>query len=445
MSKLSPYISIASILLLSACGGGGSSSSEPQPTGPFNFSLASVLKNDCGVESPYTDVELVLQDENWQTISTHMPDAEGIFELTTADYKINYTLIATSKHKGNDQGIEAVSFASVQSNSSAKYYATNVAQLDNSSCECKTNDVVFIHNQLDELNAAYSSAQFDSFERIDSNNTKFNALKTCRNINDEWPDHSFSVEGPSGNYELVGLSGFGTGHEDLYDLYQAFNYDNLTNKNPDLTFSQFFNGLRHFETEVAQGAGTVLVFDNHKYTDTAVYSGYGTNTFDGTSSGPLTQTTLNSEHETFNSDYQVALDISPSTNRPNIDLEYLSEIQDNGEYNFNVVNNYNMAIIKFDYLAKDPNTQLDMPASWTVYGAISGVLPTVNGLPGYEDIISKDTSIKGTFVRLVQSSATSDYDNYIKYYAQGIESTNEKSSNAFAKERRFYNINIELK
>ena len=73
------------------------------------------------------------------------------------------------------------------------------------------------------------------------------------------------------------------------------------------------------------------------------------------------------------------------------------------------------------------------------------MLPTVNGLPGYEDIISKDTSIKGTFVRLVQSSATSDYDNYIKYYAQGIESSNEKSSNAFAKERRFYNINIELK
>ncbi|TRX55863.1 hypothetical protein [Thalassomonas sp. M1454] len=446
MAKFSPYISIASLLLLSACGGGGGgSNSEPQPIGPFDFSLSSVLKNDCGVESPYTAVELVLQDQNWQTVSTHKPNAEGIIELTTNDPKINYTLIATIKKQGEDEGIEAVSFNGVDSASSAKFYATNSAQLNNASCECKTNDLVFIHNQLDQLNAAYSSATFASFERIDSNQTKFIGVKTCRNIEEEWAEHSFSVEGPSGNYPLVGLSGFGTGHEDLYDLYQAFNYNDLSDKNPELTFSQFFNGLRHFETEVAERAGTVLVFDNHKYTDTTMYNAFGTYTFDETSSGPLTQTTLNSEHETYNSDYRVALQISPSTNKPNIDLEYLSEIQDNGEYNFNVVNNYNMAIIRFDYLAKDPDTQLDMPATWTVYGPIEGSLPTIYGLPGYEDIISSDTSIKGTRVRLVQSAATRDYNKYIQYYAQAMESAADKSATEFAQERRFYNINVELK
>lgn len=449
MSKFSPYISMASILLLSACGSGGSSSDKDDNTPPatYNFTLTSVLKNNCGVESAYTDVELVLQDEAWQTISTHKADENGTIELTTQNTEINYTLIARTKQKNTDEGIEAVSYYKVSANSSVKYYADFDTKIDDSSCECSgPNDIVLNHNRLDELNVAHSSALFAGYEPVDANNTKFIGVEVCKGINEEWPLHSFSVEGRSGNYPLVGYAGFGNGYENLSDSSLAFEYTDLSNKNPELNFSQLFNGLSHFETNVAEDYGSILVFDNHDYSDITIYRGYAKFEFEETSSGPLTRTTLNSEHETHygNNNYTDALDLNPSNSKPNIDLEYLSEISDSGEYDFSAVSNYHMTIITFDYLAKDPATKLDMPVKWTIYGPIEGLLPTTNGLPGYEDIISPDTSIKGTFVKLVRSSNSDDYEDYIRHYTTSSGSANLENSR-FAEDLQFYNINLELK
>ncbi|OUS32830.1 hypothetical protein A9Q98_00440 [Thalassotalea sp. 42_200_T64] len=446
MSKFIPLISLTSLFLLSACGSGSSSSDDDtnKPPVSYNFSLQAVLGNHCGVETPYRDVELILQDANWQVLSTHQANTEGKIEFTTERKKINYTLVAKAKHESEDEGIEAISYYQASSTVAAKFYASHSGLIDDTSCECQTNDIIVSHSQINELTQAGSSASYTSYEEIDGSQTKFIGVTTCRGIEEEWPEHSFTVQGPTNSLANTASSGFGTGLVDILALSPAAEIQ-ISAKNPELNSDQVFNGLRHFSTDVAEKSGSVLIFDNHAYSDITTYAGKAGVIFEEYSN-LFGKVKSNSEHLIYNKNYNVALDLHPSNDEPNIDLDRLTEIQDDGRYDYSSVSKHEMAIFTFDYRAKNPDTQLDMPAKWTIYGPVEGQLPIVLGLYGHEDVIGSDTSIKGTFVTLIRSYGTNDYQDYVNYYAAGKEYLEEDNvGESFAGERHFYHISIELK
>ncbi|KGJ89223.1 hypothetical protein [Thalassotalea sp. ND16A] len=446
MSKFIPLLSLASLFLLSACGSGGSSSDDDtnKPPVSYNFSLQAVLTNNCGVETPFSDVELILQDADWQVLSTHQANAQGMIEFTTELKKINYTLVAKAKHESEDEGIEAISYYQASSTVAAKFYASHSGLIDDSSCECQTNDIIVSHSQINELTQAGSSANYISHEKIDGSQTKFIGVTTCRGTAAAWPEHSFTVQGPTNSLENTASSGFGTGLTDMLALSPAAEIQ-ISAKNPELESDQVFNGLRHFSTEVAEKSGRVLIFDNHAYSDITTYAGKAGVTFEEYSN-LFGKVKSNSEHLIYSKNYNVALDLHPSTDEADIDLDRLTEIQDDGRYNYSSVSKHEMAIFTFDYRAKNPESQLDMPARWTIYGPIAGQLPIVNGLYGHEGVISSDTGIKGTIVSLIRSYDTNDYEDYVNYYAAGNEYSEEDNAGAsFAAERHFYHISIELK
>ncbi|QBY03765.1 hypothetical protein E2K93_04945 [Thalassotalea sp. HSM 43] len=446
MSKKFSFSVLASSILLMSCGGGGGSKdieNKPLPV-PVTFNLQAKVINDCGSESPFTNVELILQDENWQVISRHEPDAQGAFAVDVINQRINYTLVANYQQGEDDEGIEAVSFHQVDADVAATYYATHAGQTNNENCQCNSQDLTLNHPRIDALTQANSSAEFSDIEVISGTSTMFKGVEVCRDSSQPWATHSFTVQGTDNNGNLVALGGFGTGLEDV-NAFESAAMIQISSSNPELYTDQVFNGVRHFAITVEEDAGEVLIFDNHEYSAESVYSGNAQIVFDDTSS-IFGNVSVYSEHSIYSDNYNDALDLKPSKNEPDIDLDRLTEIQDDGLYDYGSVNNHEMAVFTFVYRAKDPQTELDMPARWKIYAPIAGSLPIIDGLPGYQDIIGTDTSIKGTFVDLIRSYDSGDYDDYVDYYATGKDALEEQHVNdSFASERHFYHIGIELK
>jgi hypothetical protein len=102
-------LSLALIGFLSSC---GSSSDGETPVEPVSLtlSLSSVLFNDCGVEAPFTDIELLLQGSDWQTIEVYKSDENGLITFTTFDENINYTLVAKNQEGNGVEGLNIESY-----------------------------------------------------------------------------------------------------------------------------------------------------------------------------------------------------------------------------------------------------------------------------------------------------------------------------------------------
>lgn len=445
MNKRLTLSSLSVLLLLSACSSSDSDDDSPvTPPEKNTFSLQSVITNNCGGESPYTDIELILQDEDWEVISRHLPNSEGIIEFETEQDQITYTLVATTDRDDEDEGLEAVSFYQVNTDQKTVYYATNESLQDNSGCECKNIDITVSHPRVNELVDAKSSADFTSFEAIDGTSTLFNQVIFCHQIADEWPMHSFMVQGPTSTTDMIATAGFGDGQENEILAVEVGANIQLSSKNPEFVTNQLFNGLTHFEMSVAEEEGSVLIFDNHEYSADTVYHSNASIVFEEYST-LFGKVSSSSTQSVYSTGYLNALDIEASDEEPNVDLERLTELQEDGQYDYSSESRHEMAIFNFVYRAKDPTTQLDMPVNWKVYAPNEGQLPIVYGLPGYEDIIDKDTSIQGTFVSLVRSYETSDYQDYVDYYASETFEQRETMTDKFVEERHMYDISIELK
>lgn len=445
MSKIFSIGACASLLLLTACGGGSSTGGSDETTPPplKTFTLSAVIKNNCGQSMPYMDVELLLQDENWQLISSHQTNSDGVIELSTHSAEINYTLVAKTHGENQDEGLEAISYRGVNSLNSVVYVANNVAQQDNSTCECQTNTIVLSHPRINELTDADSSANFASFEALSGTSTKFVDVNVCRSTDQEWPQHSFMVQGPDSSNSTAS-AGFGSGLSDISAFETAANIS-FAKAVTSIESEQLFNNMSHFNMAITQGSDSTLLFDNHAYTDITTYKGNAHIVFEEYSN-LFGTVKVNSEHQVLSGLYYDALELDPSDNKPNIDLERLTEIQADGKYDFSAVKNHEMAIFSFDYRAKNPQTQLDMPVTWKIYGPVKGQLPIVFGLTQYEDIIAKDTSIKATYVDLVRSYNHKNYADYIGYYAKTNASLVSQSyTDSFAENRHFYSISIVLK
>ncbi|NQZ26512.1 MAG: hypothetical protein HRT55_09380 [Colwellia sp.] len=431
-------------LFLQGCGG-SSSSTPPEPPEPveYNFSLTSQLTNDCGIDSAFTDVELLLQDEAWQTLEVYQPDESGVISFVTENEFINYTLVAKNQQGSEVEGLNVVSFYQASSATPSHYQAQFDNVVDNpSSCECVTQDLNLAHAPLAMERSVTSSASIDEWVSIDESNTLFKGVTVCRAIDGSWPLHSFSVEGLGLNQRLIAAGSFfdlnaeANSESDwsLFATLPATSYQ-LTPPYQELSSVQLIDGEQHFPMQVAEGEQSLLIFDNHINTFKSYYQSQASVTF------PLIDSIKESAvskniHRVTSTEAQTSIDVKASAYKPNFDYPTFEEIKGDGSYNYGTVAGFPMAIINFTF------TGLSMPVKWTFYGPEKGELAISVPLTGYADIIDIRTRKEAIDVRLVKSLDTNNYHDYIKHY-QGNSSANMTSD--FAKEmtsaeldRKFY-------
>lgn len=426
------------LLTLFIQGCGGSSSSAPEiPVEPveYSFSLTSKLTNDCGVNVAFTEVELLLQDETWQTLTTYKSDENGLISFVTESEFINYTLVAKNQQGTEVQGLNVVSFYQASSATPAHYQAEFDDLIDNASCQCEKQDVKLNHNPMAMERTVTHSSSIDEWMPIDDSNTLFKGVTVCRAIDGNWPLHSFSVEGLDFNQDLVAVGQFldlntfvsGDGAWLISAILPAKKYE-LNPPYQEITSVQLIDGDRHFATEVAKGVQSLLVFTGHKYVSETYYQSQASVAFDERDS-VVRSSVVKTTHQIVLPEAQESLAVKSDEQRPPIDDIGITEIKSDGRYDYSAVVGFPMAVISYTFLAFDSENRL-FPAKWTFYGQEQGMLAINVPLSGYENIINIDTRKEAIGVHLVKSMATNNYQDYIKYY-QGNSSAD--MSNDFVK------------
>ncbi len=422
---------------LQACG--GSSPSTPEvPVEPieYSFSLTAQLTNACGAKSAFTDIELLLQDDNWQTLNRYSADESGVISFVTTNEFINYTIVAKDQQGTEAEGLNVVSFYQASSNTPAHYQARFDNALDNSNCECVSQNLELTHRPFTTQAKVTSSLPFDNWLAIDDKTTLFEGVEVCREIDGDWPLHSFSVSGTDNNEKEIASAEFvddftsdGSGTWRV-SAFQVADSIELAAQHQAFTTHQVIGNSMHFFSSVAEEDESLLVFDTHNYISEAYYQSKASITFDESSS-IFGSSVIKTHQQLTSSDKGLSFAVKASESKPNIDDRNFSEIKADGSYDYSAVNGYPMAIITFTFTAFDPQSNLLMPAKWSFYGPAQGTLAISAPLTGYEDIINIDTDKKSTEVRLIQSLATDSYQDYIKFYQgeYGLGITEEFAKN----------------
>jgi hypothetical protein len=432
---------------LTACGGGGASNKATTPEVPifYPFSLTSTLTNKCGAKLPFVDVELFIQNQDWSVVDKLQPDENGVFSFSSASEFINYTLVAKNQQAGEVEGLDFVSFHQVKATTPATYQAQHTAIIDNSNCECVTRNVEISHTPISDLTKITSSATFTTTEVVDSQRTNFMNVEACRIMGGTWPLHSFSLVGTGNNNNVQGAAGFiddfnqmafNDEGELIWQLsaFDAIERIGLNKNHQPFTTRQLFSGQQHFAISVIEEDNIVDLFNSHLYVSETDYQSNAEVIFSETDSA-FGKIKISSQHQLISSTYMTSFSVAAPDRKPDIDDRYFSEIKSDWSYDYSNVANYPMAIIAISYQAYHPETNTPMPAKWTSYGEITGQLPVVTALSGYEDIINDDTIVLGTKTDLVQSEYTDKYANYLSYYQN-------KKNSSFARNLKNYHISI---
>ena len=438
---------LALTTLLQACGGsGGSTTPERAEPTEYTFSLTSQLTNSCGVVAPFSEVTLLLQDDDWQTTSSYQADENGMITFTTLQARINYTLVAKNQSESEAEGLNVVSFYQADTITPAIYHAQYDSQVDDTSCECVTQDVELMHRPFATHTEVTSSLDFTEWSVVDEQTTLFDNVTACREIEGEWPLASFSVLGEDINQQVIGagefLADFDANVEGIWSVpaFQVADTIDLPSSHESFTTLQIAQESEHFLQSVAQDQDNLLLFTSHPYISETLYQSQGSVTFQETSS-IFGDTLIKSHHQVISPAYQQSFEVSASEERPDIDDINFSEIKVDGSYDYSNVSGYPMSVISFSYTTYNPQTQLLMPAKWTHYGPAQGKLASSAPLTGYEDIINEDTSKKSTKVLLLKSAASNSYSDYVDFYHAG---NMVKSDSNLLSDFRQYEIVISL-
>lgn len=409
-------------MLLQGCG--GSSSTTPEsPVEPveYTFSLTSKITNDCGVSSAFSDVELLLQDDTWQTIKSYKADETGAISFVTESEFINYTLVAKDQ-KGNEaEGLNVVSFYQASSATPAHYQARFDESLDNTSCECVTQNLELSHRPFAIQTSVTSSLSFDSWSATNDSTTLFEGVQVCRTLEGNWPLHSFSVLGTDINQKAIAsaefINDFSVTAEGIWLLsaYQVADSVELVMPHQVFSTNQFIGNTKHFATDVTTEDESLLVFDTHPYISESYYQSQASVLFDERDS-VVRKSVVKTTHQVISTDAQESFAVKANEQRPAIDDIGITEIKSDGSYDYSAVAGFPMAVISYTFLAFDPSTKLLMPAKWTFYGPEKGTLAISGPLTGYDDIIDINTRKEAIDVRLVKSMGTNNYQDYVKHF-----------------------------
>ncbi|NRA73026.1 MAG: hypothetical protein HRU24_18690 [Gammaproteobacteria bacterium] len=414
-------------LFLQGCGG-SSSSTPPKPPEPveYNFSLTSQLTNDCGVSSAFTDVELLLQDEAWQTLEVYPADASGVISFVTENEFINYTLVAKNQQGTEIEGLNVVSFYQASSETAAHYQAQYDERVDNdTTCQCIIKNLELSHRSFETQTSVTSSLEFASSSVIDKGMTLFEGVKVCGTLDGAWPLSSFSILGTDSNGKEIGAAGFSEDFNVSDDVWlvsgvEAADAFQLSPPYQETSSNQLIRNVKHFSTQVPEGETSLLIFDTHIHVSETYYQSQASVTFklnDGLYKSAISknihQITLTSASD--------SLILLAGQHQPAFDYPDFAEIKPDYSYDYSAIVGYPMAIIHYTF------TDLTMPAKWTFYGPEKGLLAISADLKGYEDIIKVDSEPKTIDVQLIKSKMTNHYSDYIKYYQgdRALDMTND--------------------
>tara|TARA_R100001377_G_scaffold84319_1_gene67595 strand:+ start:98 stop:1453 length:1356 start_codon:yes stop_codon:yes gene_type:complete len=439
-------------LFLQGCGGGSSSSPEaPVVPVEYTFSLTAQVTNDCGVASAFTGVELLLQDDSWQTLNTYKADDKGVISFVTTSEFINYTLVAKDQQGSEAEGLNVVSFYQASSATPSHYQARFDESLDNTTCECVTQSLELSHRPFVTQTDVTSSLPFDNWKEIDDSTTLFEGVKVCRAAEGEWPLHSFSVKGTDANLKAIAAADFSNDFSEnvagiwTLSAFQVADAIDLAMPHQDFNTNQLIKGITHFPITVTKDDDSVLVFSTHDYISEAFYQSQASVTFDESSS-IFGSSVIKTHQQVISTTATDSFLVKANEQKPPIDDRNFSEIKEDGNYDYSAVSGYPLAVISFTFTAYDPDTSLLMPAKWTFYGPEQGMLAISADLTGYTDIINIDTDKKSTDIHLIKSLMSNNYQDYIKYYQAGntVESALDVS-NDFVKKLDEVEISIKLK
>ncbi|AAZ27510.1 hypothetical protein [Colwellia psychrerythraea] len=439
-------------LLLQGCGGGSSSSPEvPVDPVEYTFSLTAQLTNDCGVASAFSDVELLLQDDTWQTLNTYKADDSGVISFVTTSEFINYTLVAKDQQGSEAQGLNVVSFYQASSATPSHYQAQFDELVDNTSCECVTQNLELSHRPFVTQLEVTSSLPFDNWKEVDDSTTLFEDVKVCRAVEGEWPLHSFSVKGTDANQKAIAAADFSDDFTEnvagvwTLSAFQVADAVDLVMPHQDFNTNQLIEGTTHFPIAVTKDDDSVLVFSTHDHISKTFYQSQASVTFDESSS-IFGSSVIKTHHQLISTIAKDSFLVNANEQKPPIDDRNFSEIKEDGSYDYSAVSGYPVAVISFTFTTFDPTTKLLMPAKWTFYGPEQGMLAISADLTGYTDIINIDTDKKSTDIHLMKSMMTNNYQDYIKYYQAGNTVENAlDANNDFVKNLNEVEISIKLK
>ena len=415
-------------LFLQGCGGSSSDKPEaPVEQVEYTFSLTAQLTNDCGVASAFSDVELLLQDDTWQTLNTYQADVNGLITFVTEREFINYTLVAKDQQGTEAEGLNVVSYYQANSATPSHYQAQFDDLLEelNESCECVTKNLELSHRSFEIQTSVTSSLTFSSSSIIDKGTTLFEGIKVCGTLEGVWPFRSFSVLGKDSNDNEIGAAGFIDDFNDNDDVWRLSVFDvadNLKLSQPyqDTSNSQIIKGVKHFLTEVTKDEQSLLIFDTHDYVTEAYYQSQASVTFklnDGLYKSAISKNI----HQVTSTSASDSLILMAGQHQPAFDYPDFAEIKSDYSYDYSAISGYPMAIIHYTF------TDLTMPAKWTFYGPEKGLLAISAPLKGYDDIIKIDSEPKTIDVHLRKSKLTNNYSSYIKYYQgeRALDLTND--------------------
>jgi len=409
-------------LLIQACGGGSSSESEPiviEPT-EYELNLSSVIVNKCGVESPYLNLELLIQDENWQITQRYTPDENGQIKVSLFRQNINYTLVAKRQIGNEEKGLDIHSYIQVETSTPIAYKGVYESITDQSSCECITQDVNISHRSYNTRSQVASSLNFTDWQAIDNGTTLLNGVEACREVNGDWPLHSFSIVGTDVNNNSIGNAtfsdNFNATSSEVWELsaFDVAEQTSLPAEHQAFKTSQIIQTISHFANSIDANEEGILLFNSHDYIGETLYHSVAQVVFEETSS-IFGSSIIESYHQIRDANFNESFSVQASNVKPDIDEVNFSEIQADGSYDYSVVQNYPMALIQFNYELFDAQAQT-FTVNWTTYGPIQGLLPVKIELTGYEDIIGVDSDWNEIDVRLLQSAVSSTYDDYVSYF-----------------------------
>ncbi len=437
MKSVQLLTSLSLACLLQACGSSSSSDSDPNPVGgSYPFSLTSTITNNCGISVPFTEVEVLLQDDNWQHVQTYTANENGVVSFTASQPMINFTLVAKTQTGEQDEGLEIISYSKANATTATFYQATHEAIEDNTSCECITQDLVLRHSAIDSVSEVDSSLPFTSVESVSPQSTRFNDVTACRQVDGEWPAGSFMVTGLDASQNLVGsadfLSDFSAEESGEWELSAVEVAEEviIDDDHQLLSMSQLFNESEHFTKNIELETEVALVFDNHLYVNDTQYMSVASYTLSEISS-LFGSSSVISQNQVISSNYFDALSNSTSDDDIDIDYDNFTEISDDGSYDYSEVSGHEMAVISFTY------GFTEMPVTWTTYGEIQGMLPTSQPLVGYESTVNADSFVSDTQVLLLNSSASNDYEDYVQYYQNPV-------NQSFIADMSRYQLNVHV-
>lgn len=446
-------LSLISIFFITACGGGSSADTSEKTVTNYTFELTASIANACDVKSPFTDVELLVQDDDWQITERYSADANGVISFTSQSEYINYTLVAKSQQGDDVEGLDIKSFYQAVTASSNVYTATYDTLVNDETCQCITSNLVLNHRTLNTRRDYFSSLPYESTEDIDSSTTQFNNVEVCRESTENWPLASFMVTGESSTQSLIGAANFlASFTADENWLLSAIEIpEEITlaaNESLAFTSSQLIDHNEHFLINVEIDDESLLVFNSHQYLSEAFYKFYAEQTLAATST-LFSQSSLLSTNKILSTSYDDAYNTEVSVvelDKLDIDYTNFSELSADGRFDYSAINNHPMAIIKFTYSVL-ASTGGYYPVTWTNYNENEGVLASAVALTGYQDLVNEETTIiESSDVTLLRSFNSSDYYDYIGFFQQGGSLNNDEDiTDEFSHNLHFYQVKHKLR